>query len=153
MARTGPIWSAPSAPSMMPHIIHSDWSPYDSLTEDWILDQVTHQATFNLCLAPVKGGRIIVHDLQWTLKFRDPTSYGYGRELIEGKAESVCPANTGVRCGFFSARQEHARGRESRFGTDAGAWAALHYRPGLALGSYGGRYYRARRRPKLMFWP
>lgn len=55
---------------MMPHIIHSDWSPYDSLTEDWILDQVTHQAAFNLYLAPVKGGRIIVHDLQWTLKFR-----------------------------------------------------------------------------------
>lgn len=43
---------------------------------------------------------------------RDPSSYGYGRELIEGKAEGVCPANTGVRCGFFNACQDmHEVGR------------------------------------------
>ena len=37
--------------------VHCDWSPYDSLTEDWIVNQVECQVVFNLYLAPVKGGR------------------------------------------------------------------------------------------------
>lgn len=43
---------------------------------------------------------------------RDPTSYGYGRELVEGKAESVCPANTGdAVVSSMPARNMHEVGR------------------------------------------
>lgn len=39
--------------------LHCDFSPYDSLTEDWIINSVEYQAVFNLYLAPVKNGRTV----------------------------------------------------------------------------------------------
>ncbi|KAF2420959.1 hypothetical protein EJ08DRAFT_673099 [Tothia fuscella] len=35
--------------------VHCDYSPYDSLTEDWIINQVEAQIVFNLYLAPDKA--------------------------------------------------------------------------------------------------
>ncbi|KAI4113929.1 MAG: hypothetical protein LQ338_008092 [Usnochroma carphineum] len=60
--------------------IHCDWSPYDSRTEDWIINRVTKQGVFNIYLTPFKGGRTELHDVQWApdaLRLRDPESYGY----------------------------------------------------------------------------
>ncbi|KAL8393923.1 hypothetical protein RB595_003618 [Gaeumannomyces hyphopodioides] len=39
--------------------LHCDFSPYDSLTEDWIINSVERQIVFNLYLAPVKKGRTV----------------------------------------------------------------------------------------------
>lgn len=39
--------------------LHCDFSPYDSLTEDWIINSVECQAVFNLFLAPVKDGNTV----------------------------------------------------------------------------------------------
>jgi hypothetical protein len=39
--------------------LHCDFSPYDSLTEDWIINSVECQVVFNLYLAPVKGGKTV----------------------------------------------------------------------------------------------
>lgn len=72
--------------------IHCDWSPYDNRTEDWIINQVTKQAVFNLFLTPIRGGRTEVHDVQWTpdaLSFRDPESYGYAPEIVTGRKKAV----------------------------------------------------------------
>lgn len=40
-------------------LLHCDYSPYDSLTEDWIINSVECQVVFNLYLAPVKNGRTV----------------------------------------------------------------------------------------------
>lgn len=39
--------------------IHCDFSPYDSLTEDWIINTVECQIVYNLYLAPIKAGRTV----------------------------------------------------------------------------------------------
>ena len=133
--------------------VHSDWSPYDSVTEDWILNQVTHQATFNLYLAPVKGGRTIVHDLQWTedaLKFRDPTSYGYSREVIEGKQKAYVEPTPGTLW-FFNARNMH---EVEKVDLEPMPELGLPYRPRLALSAYVGLLPSEKTggKSKLMFW-
>lgn len=72
--------------------IHCDWSPYDSRTEDWIINQITKQAVFNLFLTPVRGGRTEVYDVQWTpdaLSFRDSESYGYAPEIVRGRKKVI----------------------------------------------------------------
>ena len=39
--------------------LHCDIAPYDSHTEDWIINSVEYQIVFNLYLAPVKDGRTV----------------------------------------------------------------------------------------------
>jgi len=39
--------------------LHCDFAPYDSHTEDWIINSVEYQIVFNLYLAPVKDGRTV----------------------------------------------------------------------------------------------
>ncbi|KAF8245677.1 hypothetical protein K440DRAFT_554899, partial [Wilcoxina mikolae CBS 423.85] len=89
--------------------VHCDWSPLDSLTEDWIINQVQYQAVFNLYLAPVKGSWTVIHDVRWTgeaLMFRDPESYGYSRELVAGRKKAYLEPTTGVLC-FFNSSSMH----------------------------------------------
>jgi hypothetical protein len=89
--------------------IHCDWSPYDSRTEDWIVNQVEKQAVFNLYVAPFKGGKTEVYDVQWTpdaLKYRDPDSYGYTTEIIEGRAKATVAPLVGDLY-FFNSRNMH----------------------------------------------
>ncbi len=89
--------------------IHCDWSPYDSRTEDWIINQVTKQATFNLYLTPFTGGRTEVHDVQWTpdaLKFRDTESYGYSPAIVGGRNKAIFEPQVGDLC-LFNTRNMH----------------------------------------------
>jgi hypothetical protein len=89
--------------------IHCDWSPYDSRTEDWIIKNVTRQGVFNLYLTPFKGGRTEVYDVQWTpdvLKYRDPESYGYSSEIVEGRGRVAIQPLVGDLV-FFNSRNMH----------------------------------------------
>ncbi|KAG9230478.1 hypothetical protein BJ875DRAFT_408816 [Amylocarpus encephaloides] len=89
--------------------IHCDWSPYDSRTEDWVINQVTKQAVFNLYLAPFAGGRTEIHDVQWTpdaLKFRDTESYGYSSAIVEGRETATIEPKVGDLC-LFNTRNMH----------------------------------------------
>jgi hypothetical protein len=131
--------------------VHCDWSPYDSLTEDWIVNQVQCQIVFNLYLAPVKGGRTIVHDVQWTedaLKFRDPESYGYSRELVEGRQKAYIEPTPGSLC-FFNSRNMHEVEK-----VNGVPQLGLSYRPRLTLSSFIGLLSGSKTggRPKLIFW-
>ena len=133
--------------------VHCDWSPYDSQTEDWIINQVTCQAVFNLYLAPVKGGRTIIHDVQWTedaLKFRDPNSYGYRREIVEGKQKSYVQPTPGALC-LFNSRNMH---EVEKVDLEPMPELGLSYRPRLTLSSFMGLIPSEKTggRPKLIFW-
>ena len=90
--------------------IHCDWSPYDSLTEDWILSKITHQAVFNLYISPfTRGGGTTVFDLQWSpeaLQYRDPESYGYYEDLVRGRARAPFQPEMGDLY-FFNSRNMH----------------------------------------------
>lgn len=89
--------------------IHCDWAPYDSRTEDWLINQVTQQAVFNLYLTPVRGGKTEVHDCQWTedaMKFRDRSSYGYSEKLVEDRKTAVIQPDAGDLC-IFNSRNMH----------------------------------------------
>jgi len=89
--------------------IHCDWSSYDSRTEDWIINQITKQAVFNLYLAPFTGGRTEVHDVQWTpdaLRFRDSESYGYSPEIVEGRTTAIIEPQVGDLY-LFNTRNMH----------------------------------------------
>ncbi|KAI1809095.1 hypothetical protein GGS20DRAFT_374723 [Poronia punctata] len=89
--------------------IHCDWAPYDTLTEDWIIQNVQYQAVFNLYLSDFEGGSTYVHDVQWSpeaLAHRDPATYGYFPSLVEGKAEAVFKPEKGDLY-FFNSRNMH----------------------------------------------
>ncbi|QIW97726.1 hypothetical protein AMS68_003244 [Peltaster fructicola] len=89
--------------------IHCDWSPYDSRTEDWIVNQVLNQVVFNLYLTPFKGGRTEVHDVQWTpdaMRYRDPESYGYVEGITNGRATAKLTPSVGDLY-FFNSRNMH----------------------------------------------
>ena len=89
--------------------IHCDWSPYDSRTEDWVINQVTKQVVFNLYLAPFTQGRTEVHDVQWTpdaLKFRDRQSYGYSPAILEGRDTAMIEPQVGDLY-LFNTRNMH----------------------------------------------
>ncbi|KAF8544374.1 hypothetical protein BDD12DRAFT_816062 [Trichophaea hybrida] len=135
--------------------VHCDWSPWDSLTEDWVINQVECQIVFNLYLAPVKGGggRTIVHDVQWTeeaLKFRDPESYGYSRELVAGRQKAYVEPTPGALC-FFNSRNMH---EVEKVEVEPMPELGLPYRPRLTLSSFIGLISGAKTggRPKLIFW-
>ncbi|KAF1995392.1 hypothetical protein P154DRAFT_474327 [Amniculicola lignicola CBS 123094] len=133
--------------------IHCDWSPYDSLTEDWIINQVECQVVFNLYLAPVRGGRTIVHDLQWSeevLKFRDPKSYGYYPELVQDCQKAYVVPEPGALC-FFNSRNMHEVEMVEK---EPMVELDLAYRPRLTLSSFMGLIPSAKTggRPKLIFW-
>ncbi len=133
--------------------VHCDYSPYDSLTEDWILNKVKNQVVFNLYLAPVKGGRTIVHDVHWTnevLKFRDPESYGYSRELVEGSRKAYVEPTPGALC-FFNSRNMH---EVEKVDVEPMPEIGLAYRPRLTLSSFMGllKSEVTGGRPRLILW-
>ena len=133
--------------------VHCDWSPYDSLTEDWVINQVEAQVVFNLYLAPVKGGSTVVHDLQWTedaLRMRDPDSYGYRRELVADRQKAVVHPEPGALC-FFNSRNMHEVQSVIREPMPA---LGLSYRPRLTLSSFMGLIpsHKTKGKPKLILW-
>jgi hypothetical protein len=133
--------------------VHCDWSPYDSLTEDWILNQVTNQVVFNLYLAPVKGGRTFVHDVQWTedcLQLRDPASYGYHRDITFGRQKSIVTPSPGDLC-FFNSRNMH---EVEKVEVTPCPELGLPYRPRLTLSSFIGLLPSEKTggRPRLILW-
>ena len=133
--------------------LHCDWSPYDSLTEEWIINQVQNQVVFNLYLAPVKNGITTVHEVHWTedvLPYRDPESYGYRRELVDGSRKSVVTPAAGALC-FFNSRHMH---EVAKVDVEPMPELGLTYRPRLTLSSFMGLLPSERTggRPKLIFW-
>lgn len=89
--------------------IHCDWCPYDCLTEDWILSNITCQAVFNLYITPTKGGSTTLYDVQWSqdaLQYRDPTSYGYAPELVAGRQSTTFHPEVGDLY-IFNSRNMH----------------------------------------------
>jgi hypothetical protein len=126
--------------------IHCDWSPYDSLTEDWILNRVTKQAVFNLYITPVKGGGTRIYDVQWTpeaLEYRDPNSYGYYPDLVVGR-KNVFFQPEASDLYLFNSRNMH-----EVFPVDP-EWKAAR----MSLASFMGLLPSEETggRPKLIFW-
>ena len=133
--------------------LHCDWSPYDSLTEDWIINRVTCQMVFNLYLAPVEGGATTVHDYQWdeaALRLRDPTHYGYRRELVAGRRHVVVQPRPGDLC-FFNSRNMH---EVAACVNEPVPELGLSYRPRLTLSSFIGLLPSSMTggRPRLIMW-
>lgn len=133
--------------------VHCDWSPYDSLTEDWIINKVTSQVVFNLYLAPIIGGRTFVHDVQWTeecLNFRDPESYGYYREITHGRQKAIVVPSPGDLC-FFNSRNMH---EVEKVEVVPFPELGLPYRPRLTLSSFIGLLPEEKTggRPRLILW-
>ncbi|KAI1869766.1 uncharacterized protein JN550_005747 [Neoarthrinium moseri] len=133
--------------------LHVDFSPYDSSTEDWIINSVECQAVFNLYLAPVKGGITTVHDVQWTkeaLKYRDPESYGYDRSIAVGARKAYCEPTVGALC-MFNSRNMH---EVDAVKVENMPSLGLNYRPRLTLSSFMGLIpsSRTKGRPRLIFW-
>ncbi|KAF8860372.1 hypothetical protein BDZ45DRAFT_319740 [Acephala macrosclerotiorum] len=129
--------------------IHCDWSPYDSRTEDWIINQVTKQAVFNLYFTPMKGGKTEVHDCQWTedaMNWRDRSSYGYHEKLVEGRKKAVIQPQPGDLC-FFNSRNMH---QVFPVESDEGG----KQRARLTLSSFMGLIPAKNKaeRPKLILW-
>jgi len=90
--------------------IHCDWAPYDTMTEDWAIANVTNQCSFNLYLSDFDEGSTIVHDVQWTpeaLEFRDPATYAYFPALVEGKLEAKFKPEKGDLYIFNSRNMHH----------------------------------------------
>jgi len=153
--------------------LHCDFSPYDSLTEEWIINSVQCQVVFNLYLAPVKGGRTVsrsksflvfhlrdadlqtqtVHDVQWTqdcLEYRDPESYGYHRDILKGANKVYCEPTVGALCMFNSRNMHEVEHVEIE---DMPA-LNLPYRPRLTLSSFMGLIpsSKTKDKPRLIFW-
>lgn len=129
--------------------IHCDWSPYDSRTEDWIINQVSSQAVFNLYFTSPKGGRTEVHDCQWTedaLEYRDFSSYGYSEDLVKGRKKVVIQPKPADLC-IFNSRNMH-----QVFPVEPEADGSQ--RPRLTLSSFMGLIpaKEAGERPKLILW-
>ncbi|GJN73655.1 hypothetical protein PLIIFM63780_007721 [Purpureocillium lilacinum] len=133
--------------------LHCDFSPYDSLTEEWIINSVEHQAVFNLFLAPVKGGQTIVHDVQWTkdaLRYRDPESYGYHRDLVKDAQKAYCEPTVGALCMFNSQNMHEVEAVTPEEMPSLG----MPYRPRLSLSSFMGLLPSSKTggKPRLIFW-
>ncbi|KAI9727746.1 MAG: hypothetical protein M1834_007985 [Cirrosporium novae-zelandiae] len=136
--------------------IHCDWSPYDSLTEDWLINKITRQAVFNLYLSPVKGGRTVVHDVQWTeesLDFRDPSSYGYSPEIVQGRNNCTIHPSPGDLCFFNSRNMHQVFPVEVEPHPELGG-AVEWRRPRLTLSSFMGLLppETSGAKPRLIFW-
>lgn len=89
--------------------IHCDWCPYDCNTEDWILNRITNQAVFNLYISPISSGGTTLYDVQWTpeaLRYRDPASYGYHADLVEGRKKCLFEPEIGDLF-IFNSRNMH----------------------------------------------
>ena len=126
--------------------IHCDWCPYDCLTEDWILSRITNQAVFNLYTSSVGQGDTTIYDVQWTqdaLKFRDPNSYGYEPELVEGKASVRFHPNAGDLYIFNSRNMHEVQAVDE--GSEVPRVALASFMGLLPAEITGGK-------PKLMFW-
>jgi len=137
--------------------IHCDWSPYDSRTEDWVINRVEKQAVFNLYLASeVKGGRTVVHDRPWTpecLDYRETISYGYYPEVVEGRQNCTVWPKQGDLW-FFNSRNMHQVfpvELEPHPGLGNGL---MWRRPRLTLSSFMGWLPAEKdgERDKLIFW-
>lgn len=133
--------------------IHCDWSPFDSKTEDWIINQIERQVVFNLYLSPIVEGETIIYEQQWeeeTLRLRDPATYGYFREAVEGKSSAMVRPGVGELV-FFNTRNLHevkATGWEMH--PQFGRWR----RPRLTLSSFIGLLPAGvfSERPSLILW-
>ena len=133
--------------------IHCDWAPHDARTEDWIINQISHQVVFNLYLAPVIDGLTILHDVQWTedaMKLRDPTSYAYGREIVNGKQKAYVQPTLGSLC-FFNSKNMH---EVQKVDLEPLPELGLPYRSRLTLSSFMGLLPSEKTggKPKLIFW-
>lgn len=129
--------------------IHCDWSPYDSRTEDWIINQVTQQAVFNMYFTSPKGGKTEVHDCQWTedaLNWRDWKSYGYSEDLVKGRKKVIVQPQQADLC-IFNSRNMHQvfKVEPEADGTQ---------RPRLTLSSFMGLIpaKSPAERPRLILW-
>jgi hypothetical protein len=136
--------------------IHCDWSPYDSRTEDWIINQVTKQAVFNLYLAPVKGGRTEIHDVQWTpdaLQYRDSESYGYSPEIVQGRKMAILQPQVADLC-LFNSRNMHQVFPVKKEPCSGVEGLSEWQRPRLTLSSFMGFIppKNDTQRPKLILW-
>jgi hypothetical protein len=136
--------------------IHCDWSPYDSRTEDWVINQVTKQAVFNLFLAPFTGGRTEVHDMQWTpnaLKFRDPESYGYSPAIVEGRAKAILEPQV-EDLYLFNSRNMHQVFPVEKEADADGEGLVNGKRARLTLSSFLGTLppKNAGEKPRLILW-
>lgn len=136
--------------------IHCDWSPYDSRTEDWIINQITKQAVFNLYLAPFAGGRTEIHDVQWTpeaLKFRDTESYGYSPTVVEGRDKAVIEPQVGDLY-LFNTRNMHQVFPVEEEANADGQGLVNGKRARLTLSSFIGTLpaKTAGEKPKLILW-
>lgn len=136
--------------------IHCDWSPYDSRTEDWIINQVTKQAVFNLYLAPFAGGRTEIHDVQWTpeaLKFRDTESYGYSPTVVEGREKATIEPRVGDLY-LFNTRNMHQVFPVEEEANADGKGLVNGKRARLTLSSFIGTLpaKTAGEKPKLILW-
>ncbi|PVH71988.1 hypothetical protein DL98DRAFT_612572 [Cadophora sp. DSE1049] len=129
--------------------IHCDWSPYDSRTEDWIINRVTKQAVFNMYFTNPKGGKTEVHDCQWTedaLDWRDFSSYGYSEDLVKGRKKVIIQPKPADLCIFNSRNMHQVFPVEPE---DDGT-----QRPRLTLSSFMGLIPAKMpgERPKLILW-
>ena len=127
----------------------NQWSPYDSRTEDWIINQVTKQAVFNMYFTNPKGGKTEVHDCQWTedaLDWRDFSSYGYSEDLVKGRKKVIIQPKPADLC-IFNSRNMHQvfPVEPEEDGTQ---------RPRLSLSSFMGLIPAKvpGERPKLILW-
>ncbi|TVY84700.1 hypothetical protein LSUE1_G001475 [Lachnellula suecica] len=125
---------------------HCDWCPYDCLTEDWILSKITCQAVFNLYLSKVNGGGTTIYDVQWepeALQYRDVASYGYGRDLVDGRQKACWTPEVGQLC-IFNSRNMH----------EVAPVAPGSRGPRIALASFMGLLPSevTGGRPRLMLW-
>ncbi|SMQ47374.1 unnamed protein product [Zymoseptoria tritici ST99CH_3D1] len=126
--------------------IHCDWCPYDCITEDWIINKITHQAVFNLYITHVEGGRTTMYDVQWSpdaLKYRDPETYGYFPKLVEHQKSCTFEPEIGDLFIFNSRNMHTVRAVDDVKGP--GRVAMASFMGLLPPSETGGR-------PKLIFW-
>jgi len=134
--------------------IHCDWSPFDSATEDWILNRITHQAVFNLYCADIhSGGETILYDLQWSeeaMQFRDPKTYGYFPEMIEGRKKYVLRPGPGDLALFNTRGMHEVKPVGMVEHPVLGQWSP----PRVTLSSFMGLLPSevTGGRPRLIFW-
>ncbi|KAJ5999609.1 hypothetical protein N7481_000018 [Penicillium waksmanii] len=133
--------------------IHCDWSPYDSLTEDWVINRVTHQAVLNLYLAPMIDGETILYDRIWEeelLQYRDPTTYGYFREAVDGCATVTLRPSVGDLCLFNTRNLHEVKSTGSEIHPEGGLWQ----RPRLTLSAFLGLLPAGvlSARPTIILW-
>ncbi|KAF7591579.1 hypothetical protein BBP40_001327 [Aspergillus hancockii] len=133
--------------------IHCDWSPFDSITEDWIINRVTHQAVFNLYCAEFKGGETIVYDVQWSrvaMKHRDPATYGYFPSVVEKRKSFTFNPQQGDLCFFNSRNMHEVKSVQFEDHPLYGRWSP----PRITLSSFMGLLPSevTGGRPRLIFW-